>query len=196
MPRSNAFEVLRQDPLHTRDEVLARPCPVPAIPGVYGWWFDEIPTGVPIQGCVARDGKHLLYVGISPKSPPNNGAAPSRQNLRTRLRYHYRGNAEGSTLRLTLGVLLAAELGVELRRVGSGNRRTFGAGEAALSEWMGANATVSWLSDTQPWITEHELIQSIDLPLNLADNRHHVFHAQLSDLRSEAKRRAGLLSIL
>ncbi|WP_420481527.1 GIY-YIG nuclease family protein [Actinopolymorpha pittospori] len=36
----------------------------------------------------------------------------SSQNLRTRVCYHFRGNAEGSTLRLTLGCLL----GLELRR--------------------------------------------------------------------------------
>ncbi|MET9440781.1 GIY-YIG nuclease family protein [Streptomyces sp. NPDC006610] len=53
----------------------------------------------------------------------------STQNLRKRVRYHYRGNAAGSTLRLTLGCLL----GLELRRVGSGKRMTFGkAGEAIL----------------------------------------------------------------
>ncbi|MFF3911407.1 GIY-YIG nuclease family protein [Streptomyces sp. NPDC001848] len=54
----------------------------------------------------------------------------STQNLRKRVRYHYRGNAAGSTLRLTLCCLL----GLELRRVGSGNRLTFGkSGEASLS---------------------------------------------------------------
>ncbi|MER6923283.1 GIY-YIG nuclease family protein [Streptomyces spiralis] len=52
-------------------------------------------------------------------------------------RYHYRGNAAGSTLRLTLGCLF----GLELRRVGSGTRLTFGrVGEARLSQWMAANA--------------------------------------------------------
>ena len=40
-----------------------------------------------------------------------------------RIRYHFRGNAEGSTLRLTLGCLLIKPLGIELRRVGSGKRR-------------------------------------------------------------------------
>ncbi|GAA2511770.1 hypothetical protein GCM10010406_54960 [Streptomyces thermolineatus] len=38
----------------------------------------------------------------------------SPQNLRTRVRYHFRGNAAGSTPRLTLGCLL----GLELRRFG------------------------------------------------------------------------------
>jgi hypothetical protein len=82
----------------------------------------------------------LLYVGISPKAPAANGRTPSRQNLRTRLRYHMRGNAEGSTLRLTLGCLLADELGLHLRRVGSGKRFTFCDGEKRLSDWLVENA--------------------------------------------------------
>jgi hypothetical protein len=45
---------------------------------------------------------------------------PSRQQLRSRLRRHSAGNAAGSTLRLTLDCLLASQLGVQLRRVGSG----------------------------------------------------------------------------
>jgi hypothetical protein len=35
--------------------------------------------------------------------------------LRQRLQTQYAGNAEGSTLRKTLGCLLADELGIELR---------------------------------------------------------------------------------
>jgi hypothetical protein len=80
------------------------------------------------------DDKMLLYLGISPKAPPMNCRPPSRQNLRTRLQYHMRGNAMGPTLRLTLGCLLADELGLQLRRVGSGNRFTFCDGENRLSE--------------------------------------------------------------
>jgi hypothetical protein len=30
--------------IHSRAEVLARPCPVPLEPGVYGWWFRELPV--------------------------------------------------------------------------------------------------------------------------------------------------------
>ncbi|WP_373283393.1 GIY-YIG nuclease family protein [Streptomyces prunicolor] len=73
------------------------------------------------------DAGRLLYVGIAPRHMANR---TSTQNLRKRVRYHYRGNAAGSTLRLTLGSLL----GLELRRVGSGKRMTFGkAGEATPS---------------------------------------------------------------
>jgi len=187
---------LSAGPLLTRAEVVARPCPIPDVAGVYGWWFDPIPDGVPAAGCVHCDGSTLLYVGISPKSPPRNGASTSRQTIRSRIRYHYTGNAEGSTLRLTLGVLLADELGLELRRVGSGKRRTFSIGEQALSAWMGAHARVSYIAQLEPWLLEEELIASLDLPLNLDQNRHHPFHAELSRHRSEAKAEAGSLPIL
>jgi hypothetical protein len=48
----------------------------------------------------------LQYVGIAPR---HMRPRVSRQSLRTRIRYHFRGNAAGSTLRLTLGCLLGLE---------------------------------------------------------------------------------------
>jgi hypothetical protein len=81
--------------------------PGAAAAGVYAWYFDRVPPGVPVDGCHIVDNAHLLYVGISPKADPANGGAPSRQTVRRRLRQHFRGNAKGSTLRLTLGCLLA-----------------------------------------------------------------------------------------
>ena len=74
----------------SRQAVLTKPCPVPAKSGVYAWFFRDIPGIVPAAGCVTQDGLTLLYIGISPKN------AFSRQNLRRRITYHYRGNAEGS----------------------------------------------------------------------------------------------------
>jgi hypothetical protein len=58
-------------------EVLGRPSPIPSAPGVYAWYFLEIPPGVPTAGCVQQDGKVLLYVGISPSAPPTNGKRPA-----------------------------------------------------------------------------------------------------------------------
>jgi hypothetical protein len=132
---------------------------------VYAWYFDELPhSGLDPAGCHRFEGLPLLYTGISPKRPPVTGAPGSKQNLRKRVRYHYRGNAEGSTLRLTLGCLLAEQLGIELRRVGSGKRLTFAAGEAVLSDWMGAHAFVCWMPTGTPWEVESEAITSLDLP--------------------------------
>ena len=93
----------------------------------------------------------MLYVGIAPKRPYQDGrrsqttlGAPARPRCI---------NGSGITIeamsrvpRLTLGCLLSEALGIELRRVRSGRRRTFSAGEHALSEWMAGNAFVHWLS--------------------------------------------------
>jgi hypothetical protein len=165
-------------------EVLARPSPVPGRPGVYGWYFKELPLPIDIGQCVTWHGCTLLYGGIAPKAPPANGRPASRQSLRHRIRYHYTGNAAGSTLRLALGCLLAERLGIQLRRVGSGQRLTFAAGEARLSAWMADNASVTWVEADHPWLAEQQFIASVNLPLNLDQNRHHAFHQQLTQVRA------------
>ena len=123
----------------------------------------------------------------SPRRPSANGRPPSRQHLKKRIRYHYRGNAEGSTLRLTLGCVLGDSLGLELRRVGSGTRRTFGSGEHRISSWMEDNARVCWLQQDEPWALEDHLLYKWSLPLNLQGNKRHPFHPRLSTLRRDAR---------
>ena len=185
--------LLRPVKLWSRDEVLARPSPVSKCAGVYAWFFRRVPPIIPVADCLIRDGYTLLYIGISPKAPPANGAPASRENLSSRIRYHMRGNAEGSTLRLTLGCLLSNQLGIELRRVGSGTRMTFSAGEASLSTWMAENARVCWASHPEPWVPEEKLIRTISLPFNLDQNSSHCFHSALSLLRRQARMRARVL---
>ena len=80
---------------------------VPTSPGVYAWYFDAPVPLIDSTGCHRIDGRGLLYVGISPKAPSLKGLPPSRSTLRKRILTHYRGNAEGSTLRQTLGCLLS-----------------------------------------------------------------------------------------
>ena len=182
--------LIRPDCLFSASSVLAKPSPVPRAGGIYAWYFREIPPLVPTENCLVQDGFPLLYIGISPSEPPTNGKPPSRQNLNMRIRYHYRGNAEGSTLRLTLGVLLADVLGIQLHRVGSGKRLTFASGERRLTDWMAENALVVWAEDERPWVLEHEAFAALTLPLNLRDNTDNPFRDTLSALRSDAKRRA------
>jgi hypothetical protein len=167
--------------------MLACPSPVPATPGIYAWYFPPPPFAVDTGGYVEVDGWRLLYVGISPKPPPANGTPASRQQLRSRLRQHYRGNAAGSTLRLTLGSVLAAQLGLRLRRVGSGRRLTFADGEPILSGWRGSHARVCWMAHPRPWELEQALVARLDLPLNLHGNNQHRFYRQVRAIRAQAK---------
>ncbi|MCW2515028.1 MAG: hypothetical protein JWR11_4070 [Mycobacterium sp.] len=181
----------------TREQVFAQPSPVPHAPGAYGWWFRALPPGVDAAGCEVRDGLTLLHVGISPTPPPANGKRPVSQDLHKRIRYHFggaRGNADGSSLRKTLGVLLSAELGIELRRVGSGKQITLAGGEATLNQWLGDNAQVSWVVRPEPWVFEDELTSQLVLPLNLQDGN--PFAQELKRLRRDAIHKANKLRVL
>lgn len=190
------LDAFRSARLYRRSQVLATPCPVPAGPGVYGWWFRRPPAAIDTSKCLSRQGLTLLYAGISPRRPPTSGRPPSRQTLRDRITYHYSGNAEGSTLRKTLGVLLAEELGIDLRRVGGGARMTFGLGERVLSAWMEENALVSWIVHPKPWIAEAQLIARLDVPLNLDGNLGNPFHPSLAAARGRAVDRARKLPVM
>ena len=85
----------------------------PTAPGILCLVLSQGPPGVPITGCLQREGRTLLYIGIAPRS--KGGPA----TLRDRIRYHFQGNAYGSTLRLTLGCLLAPALGARCYPPGS-----------------------------------------------------------------------------
>jgi hypothetical protein len=188
--------LLKPQKLWTRAEILGNPCPVPKVPGVYAWYFQAIPSQVPIAHCHVHNDFILLYIGISPKKPPQNGKPPSRHTIYNRLRYHLKGNAKGSTLRLTLGCLLSDTLGIQLRRIGSGTRMTFANGERVLNAWLDQCAYITWMQHPQPWLIEEELIQKLSLPLNLDQNNDHDFHSHLTQLRRDARERAKVLPVI
>ncbi|MFX0135340.1 MAG: GIY-YIG nuclease family protein [Candidatus Hodarchaeota archaeon] len=180
----------------SRNDIITKIDLIPKKAGIYAWFFKKIPPRVPTVNCIRYGEKTLLYIGISPKRPPKKGKL-SRQTLRNRIRYHYFGNAYGSTLRLTLGCILAEELGIQLRRVGSGNRMTFTVeGERILSDWMDQNAFVSCVIYSTPWELEQELLSSISLPLNLRGNENHPFYNTLFLIRSQARANAMELPIV
>jgi hypothetical protein len=185
-------QITHEQPLYCWKDLVQDRTLLPVAGGVYAWFFRSVPKLVPTTGCLQRDGLTLLYVGISPKS------AGSAASLRSRIGYlHYRGNAEASTLRLSLGCLLEKELGTVLRRVGSsGKRRTFGAKEPALTEWLAENAAVTWILTDEPWLIEAQLISHLSPPLNIEMNAAHGFCSSLRQLRVEARQRAGRLPIL
>ena len=93
--------------------------------------------------------------------------------------------------------MLADELGLQLRRVGSSGRRTtFVSGERVLSAWMAENAFVSWVVRSRPWDLEDQLIQELDLPLNLRDNSRNTFHQTLTEARACCLAHARALPVL
>lgn len=187
--------LLRPLTLLSRSEAMRRPSPLPASAGIYGWYFDAIPPGIDDIRCHRFQGKTLLYVGIAPKGPPAVGKKP--RTLRARIREHLALNAEGSTLRLTLGCLLADQLGIQLRRVGNGSRLTFtNPGERVLDTWLDRHAYVTYSVQPEPWILEAELLGSeLHLPLNISGRRPGPPHF-LAEVRTRARAAAAELPVV
>jgi hypothetical protein len=184
--------------LYTASEVLTRPCPVPTSAGVYVWFFDTALPLVDIGACHRVGDRALLYIGISPKAPSLRGFPPSRSTLRKRIQTHFRGNAEGSTLRRTLGCLLGPQLGIQLRRVGSGHRYTFtNSGEQLLDRWIDQHAFVAWVETEKPWEIEKKILSSdLSLPLNVDGNPSETATAVVIAARLKARCLADELDIV
>lgn len=197
-PAADPFPRVAMTETWSRADLLVRSCPAPAVGGVYAWFFAQVPAGIDPAGCYVVDGWTLLYVGISPKEPPTNGRPPSRSTLRQRLRTHFSGNAAGSTLRKTLGCLLAEELNIALRRVGSGDRYTLtNPGEQRLDAWMADHCRVAWREVADPWRLERAILASdLPLPLNIRDNPCLAHTVVVQAARASAMRMADALPII
>ena len=151
--------------------------------GVYGWWFDNRLPLVPRDGCIEREGKHLLYIGIAPpKNQPVRRGAPTP--VKSRLwRNHLRGTARTSTLRLSLAALLEQELELAFWRDKRNRVRMDRHYEDRLSEWISKHAAISVVQHDEPWSLEEMLVRNgPPLPLNLSMSGH-PFRSTLSDLR-------------
>jgi hypothetical protein len=55
---------------------------------------------------------------------------------------------------------------------------------------------VGWVVNEQPELLEWYLINALQLPLNLDQNKNHAFHRDLSEIRRLARRRAEAAPIL
>jgi hypothetical protein len=127
-----SFPIIPPGRLFSRAEVLIRPSPVPAVNGLYAWYFRDVPVVVPTNGCLTFDGKTLLYLGIAPDraNKPN-----SRASLLSRIRYHYRGKCRG----------LDAPQNA-WRTAGRAERISL----AARRQWKADNANPCWLRGVIP----------------------------------------------
>jgi len=152
--------------------------------GIYAWFFKELPyERIPTGECYyTEDGYFLLYIGIAPSLIRGE---PSRQNLRRRLRLHYFGNIQGSTLRKSLACLLKDKLSLEFREgVDSRRPKLTRDSRHRLTKWLDKNALISWTTEDEPWLYEVELILKFKTPLNLDCNMHHPFYRELSKIRT------------
>lgn len=142
------------------------PSGLPSEPGLYAWWtlLGSIPN-VPRCPHPTNPALGLFYVGISPSS------AKSSQNLRKRVAgNHIRGNTGGSTFRLTLASLLFETMAWE--PLMTDRPVLTPADNRALTQWQHKHLRLTWAIHPEPWTIEHEVIDRLRPPLNLAGSTH------------------------
>jgi hypothetical protein len=151
--------------LFTLGDVLDKPSAAPDEPGIYAWWFDELPN-VPLEGALEQSGFRLAYIGIASYRPG------SPRTLRQRLRNHCRGPIATSTLRRSLAALLIESLDLN-PFVRSGKVKLPDDEEAKLSDWLATHGRVAWIADAKPWAYETALLtDGPSLALNIRGNNH------------------------
>ena len=153
---------------------------IPDEPGAYALFFDSGTCLLERSGYLdfdkayppSFDGFDLLYVGATMDS------------LRRRAMQHVVGDSRTSSLRMTVGALLAGDL--DLDPVGDGSRTyfNFGDGERRLTQWLCAHTRVAVHPCSQPFTIEKWLLREYAIPLNLSERKRHPFSKYLMALRA------------
>lgn len=163
-------------------DIIHDPQIVPSEKGLYAWYFDSIPPGIPKNNYMQLNGWLLLYIGIAGNS------SKSKQNLRSRINdKHMNGSVGNSTLRKSLATLLHKNLNLQLRPVGT-QEKDFAIdrpSENRLTEWIIQNARVAFIVNKNPWKSEDANLEEYGqyLPLNINNNPNNPFRKQLRLMR-------------
>ena len=163
------------------------PLLIPDEPGAYAVFFDSGTCFLERSGYLDSDKAfppalgcfELLYVGATADS------------LRRRALQHVSGDSRTSSLRMTVGALLAADL--DLEPVGDESRSyfNFGDGERRLTNWLCEHARVAVHPCVQPFVLEKALLRQHAIPLNLSERKRHSFSKYLMALRAVYAGRPG-----
>ena len=87
-------------PLYSPSQIQSGFIRLPDEPGIYGWYFDQLPPNVPDVRYIKSNGWKLLYVGIA-----------EEQTLKKRVQgKHLKGSPTNSTVQQTLASLLWKDL--------------------------------------------------------------------------------------
>jgi len=131
---------------------------VPREAGIYAHWYRALPHTRIDASAMHKVGEwHLGYIGIT----------LSKNGLRGRLNQHFRGNAEGSTVRYSLGSLMRRQL---LLKGSKGKTKSWGAWETDLTTWMAGNMRFSFFPCANPKDLEVWFLKEFYLPINHKGN--------------------------
>lgn len=155
------------------------PDQVPDAPGVYTALLerrDGLVKALEDAGldhsALADEPRPIVYIGSSGSS------------LRRRLRTHVVGDSRRSTLRMTLGALLAPQLGLEPIGTPGHTYFEFGGQEAVLSRWIEDHLSFAFFECVAPVSIESAMIIQCRPALNISYQRASRHARRLMQLRS------------
>ncbi|BAE82593.1 GIY-YIG nuclease family protein [Desulfitobacterium hafniense] len=171
--RSNCFDPLKDDLYKLPDSQ-----------GVYIICvrkLESLPEPMRLLNYTYIQGKPAIYTGIAGRPTSR------RKSLRNRdFQQHFNGNARGSTLRKSLGVLLGLRKNQDDIARGNGKYRFEPSDESKLSIWMKNKLILHFAETPTPLEVEELLIARYNPPLNIWDNSNPInkeFREELSRLR-------------
>ena len=177
-----AVSMLLDVEYRTRLVDFPRPIDRVGLPGLYAWFVDQGGADNLADGLGQPLATGLIYAGEA-------GAGLSTATLRSRIgRNHIAGNITGSTFRLTLAAILAAQLGLARSL---GERALAAGGETALSRWMADHLEVSVapIEDrSRLAILEALVLHELNPPLNLQGMSPSPTRSALTQLRRSFSR--------
>ena len=136
---------------------------LPEVAGVYALLLDD-----PVALAPALERAHLSLDPLRLGQRAILYLGSTGDSLRRRLKCHLSHDTCRSTFRMSLGALLADELGLEVRVVSG--QRYFGfepASEQRLSRWIDDNMSVALRTSNHALVEEKSLIASSDPVLNI-----------------------------
>jgi hypothetical protein len=123
----------------------------------------------------------IIQVSILESQVDPNSALKS---LRDRdYKNHFKGNARGSTLRKSFGVLFEFEKIQSINETNTSKYKFIKSDDDKLSLWMQENLLFYFLIIDQPLLVEQHLINYFNPLLNIRDNKSPNCIRQLVDLR-------------
>lgn len=159
-------------------------------PGLYSWWTDragatDLSAGLELELAPGR-----IYAGLTGATKWPSGKV-GKMTLGDRIgRNHLRGTIRGSTFRRTLAALLRQRLGLRLSAAG----RLAAESEGLLSGWMRdhlAVAVYAFAERDALASLEHEVLATLDPPLNLDGMAPTPVRSRVARLREELGRSAS-----
>lgn len=161
---------------------------LPDSPGLYFWHFQNIDElfseeqkeKLCLDSVMKSNGYFLFYIGIA-----------ERQSIKQRITDKHLNSAHVSTLRHSIGVLLANKARLKPSLIVDTGKfaidKDWGV-EKRITEYLKENAKISWIIDENPNRLETLLLDNhkrYSFPLNVNKNRDHPFCEILMNLRKE-----------